>query len=77
MQRMYDRLCTLTVDQATAEIAAMTDDAIASFWAWNDSEAASYLPDIDDDGERAEIVASLRDNLINDVSAEIRFRAGA
>lgn len=63
---------------AAKEIAALPDDDVLHFWAWNDREAAAAIREAREAGDTAEladIAASLRESLARDVLSEIAYRA--
>lgn len=63
---------------AAKEIAALPDDDVLHFWAWNDREAAAAIRETRESGDAAEIAniaASLRESLARDVLSEIAHRA--
>ena len=70
-QRLWDSLISGTQDDARARIAALSDDDVLSFWAWNDRSAAEAIGDATTDTERAALASDLRETLVHDVLAEM------
>lgn len=63
---------------AAKEIAALPDDDVLHFWAWNDRSAAEFIREAraaGDTAELADIAACLRKSLTRDVLDEIAYRA--
>lgn len=76
----YWDICDKSEDDARAYIAGLDDDTVLAFWAWNDREAAIAISEAREgvaDYTLSAVAESLRDSLVGDVVAEIRFRAGA
>jgi hypothetical protein len=71
MQRLWDRLTSSTRDDARAQIAALSDEAVLAFWAWNDRCAAEAIGEATTADDRAALAADLRQTLVHDVLAEI------
>lgn len=75
----YWDVCDKSEDDARAYIAGLDDDTVIAFWEWNDAEARMAISRARDgvgDYTLDAVAESLRDSLVDDVVAEIRFRAG-